>query len=631
MSLESKSESKPFKFAHQISQRIPLEVALIVPPLLQVVLVAGTIGWLSFRNGQAATNELALKFKDEVAARVGQHLDIYFGAPHQLTEGNINVVRSLLPNSLSAKSTKQSNQQSNQQQSKVLERYFTLELKSNPSVQQIYVGLENGSSVLAGRQEDGSLIAKVMENFPQRTFYALDADGNRQRRIQIDLEYDPRTRPWYKSAVAAKKKAWSPIYTFSQKEVGITASEPFYDRQGNLEGVMGVDLTLNGISDFLRTLPNGKAGQIFILDRQAQLVATSTDEKPYSQGRQRPAIESTNRITQTAANILVKRFSQDLTNLNQAELLDFELDGKKQLIQLLPYRDRLGLNFSIVLVTPESEFMSRIEANTQDTIKLSVIAAAIAVILGIVTAKWLMLPLMKMRGTSAKLLDGDFAQRVDETDGTNEVRLLAHSFNQMAAMLQTSFVRLEKLNGELEQRVAERTLELSISEQKFAKAFRSSPYPMAISSGIDGIFIEVNDSFLGLSGYLLGEVIGNSAVALGLWKHSEERERILQELLTVGKISHQEVSLKDRHHKVHQILFSAETIQLQEQSSILWIAVDITDRINTEAALKLTNTLLEAQKEVAIDGILAVDEQGRITFFNQRFCQIWGIPSTLLA
>lgn len=612
-------ESKLFKLTHKITQKIPLEVALIVLPLLQVVLVAGTIGWLSFRNSQAAINELALKFKDEVAARVEQHLNIYFGTPHQLTEGNINVVRSLLANPTR-----------NLTNQVALERYFALELSSHPNVQQIYLGLADGSMLLAGRQGDGSLIAKTTEKFPQRTFYALDVNGNRQKRIQIDLEYDPRTRPWYQAAVTSKRKVWSPISTFTQKEVGMTASEPFYDRQGNLEGVMGVDLTLNGISEFLRSLPNGRVGQVFILDRKAQLVATSTQEKPYSQGRQRPGLESTNRITQIAVNTLVKRYSQDLTNLNQSELLDFELEGKKQLIQLLPYRDRLGLDFLIVMVTPESEFMSRIEANTQDTIKLSIIAAAIAIILGIATARWLMLPLIKMRGTSAKLLNGDFAQRVDETAGTNEVRLLAQSFNQIATMLEASFAHLEKLNNELEQRVVERTLELSISEQKFAKAFRSSPYPMAISSGIDGIFIEVNESFLNLSGYLLGEIIDNSAVALKIWKHNEDRERVLQQLLTAGKISNQEVAFRDRLNKTHQILFSAETIQIQAQNCILWIAVDITEKINTEAALKRTNSLLEAQKEVTIDGILAVDQQGRITFFNQRFCQIWGIPAALL-
>lgn len=46
--------------------------------------------------------------------------------------------------------------------------------------------------------------------------------------------------------------------------------------------------------------------------------------------------------------------------------------------------------------------------------------------------------------------------------------------------------------------------------------------------------------------------------------------------------------------------------------------------------LQRTNLLLHAQKEAVIDGIFAVDEQGRITSFNQRFCEMWDIPQSLL-
>ncbi|MBD2179094.1 response regulator [Pseudanabaena sp. FACHB-1998] len=54
------------------------------------------------------------------------------------------------------------------------------------------------------------------------------------------------------------------------------------------------------------------------------------------------------------------------------------------------------------------------------------------------------------------------------------------------------------------------------------------------------------------------------------------------------------------------------------------------DRIGTLKDLQRTNLLLHAQKEAAIDGIFAVDEQGRIASFNRRFCEMWNIPHDLL-
>ncbi len=55
------------------------------------------------------------------------------------------------------------------------------------------------------------------------------------------------------------------------------------------------------------------------------------------------------------------------------------------------------------------------------------------------------------------------------------------------------------------------------------------------------------------------------------------------------------------------------------------------ERVGMLKDLQRTNLLLHAQKEAAIDGIFAVDEQGRVASFNRRFCEMWNIPSDLLA
>ncbi|MEH2408679.1 sensor histidine kinase [Nostoc sp.] len=124
--------------------------------------------------------------------------------------------------------------------------------------------------------------------------------------------------------------------------------------------------------------------------------------------------------------------------------------------------------------------------------------------------------------------------------------------------------------------------------KKFSKAFSCSPDSITISTLQEGRFIEVNDSFVKLSGYERDEVIGKTAFELNLWLHDRDRLNLLQELQATGVVSNLEFEFRQKSGKIITALLSAEIIDLNGNKSILAVHHNITERKQVEAQLRLS-------------------------------------------
>ncbi|MEH1883434.1 sensor histidine kinase [Nostoc sp.] len=128
--------------------------------------------------------------------------------------------------------------------------------------------------------------------------------------------------------------------------------------------------------------------------------------------------------------------------------------------------------------------------------------------------------------------------------------------------------------------------------QKFAKAFSCSPDSITISTLQEGRFIEVNDSFVELSGYERDEAIGKTSFELNLWVDDRDRLNLLQELQATGVVRNLEVEFRQKSGKIITTLLSAEVIDLDGVPCILAVHHDITERKQVEAQF-----LLSAQRD----------------------------------
>ncbi len=208
------------------------------------------------------------------------------------------------------------------------------------------------------------------------------------------------------------------------------------------------------ISTFLDRLHFSKSGQTFIMDRSGNLVATSTLETPFvKQGKQQPTrlrrVNSQDFRTRYIAQQLANKFG-NLGTLQTAQQLTLTIEGSPQFVRVTPCRDARALDWLIVVVVPESDFMAPIQANTRNTLWLCAGTLAIGSAIGFLTARWLTKPILRLNTAAKNVAKGQW-DRPLEIRRCDEVGELTNSFNLMAAQLQQAFAEQKLLNEALAQ------------------------------------------------------------------------------------------------------------------------------------------------------------------------------------
>jgi two-component system sensor histidine kinase ChiS len=429
------------RFVAKISGNFPLRLVLTVPFVLQIFTAVGLVGYLSYINGQKAVNDLANQLMGEVSNRIEQNLRTYLATPHQINQQKLDAVELGL--------LKMENLQP-------WEKYLWRQVQSYPYINFTAVANKNGEYRVGEQLSNGELMINISGQSTGFNFYSFNTN-ERAEKTTIDTvveNFDIRQHSSYKDAVNAGKATWSSVYiSFLESTLLVSALQPVYDNKKQVEGVLISALRLDHIGRFLNSLKIGKTGQAFIIDRNGVLLATSTSEKPfhidaYDNRKMFVARESSNPLTKATAEYLFKYF-QDYYIIKAPQKLDFKINGERQFLQVLPIQDGKGLDWLIVVVVPESDFMAQINANTRTTIILCIVALIIAIIFCILTARWIVTPIMRLNAAAKALTEGKWQQNV-ELERADEVGELAKSFNSMAQQLQASFNILKSKNAELQ-------------------------------------------------------------------------------------------------------------------------------------------------------------------------------------
>jgi two-component system, sporulation sensor kinase E len=141
---------------------------------------------------------------------------------------------------------------------------------------------------------------------------------------------------------------------------------------------------------------------------------------------------------------------------------------------------------------------------------------------------------------------------------------------------------LKSVNKMLEQEIDERRQveqELRLSEERFAKAFRSSPVPMCILTLSDGRFIDVNESFINAFEFERRQIIGKTPEGLAIWTNQEDFQR---KVLADKAFYNLEIAFRTSSGDKRAGLYSAELIEVSGELCLLGVIHDLTERLRLE-------------------------------------------------
>ena len=161
----------------------------------------------------------------------------------------------------------------------VVEKLLFQQLQITPQFSGLFFGDAQGAFVYVKRSEAVSdFRSKIIRVTSEGRDTELIWRDNDFRPIRKQLDpfdtFDPRSRPWYVKAKQEMASIWTdPYIFFTSMQPGITVASPVYDGADNMIGVIGVDIEIAEISNFLSRLDIGKNGKALIIGNNGDVIA----------------------------------------------------------------------------------------------------------------------------------------------------------------------------------------------------------------------------------------------------------------------------------------------------------------------------------------------------------------------
>lgn len=344
---------------------------------------------------------------------------------------------------------------------KELIAFFFGILQRNPQIFSYYIGKPDGSYLLAFNlllpkqlpssfepvPEDAVYLVLLRNgttlNSSQIAFYNRDSELLTTR--EYETNYDPRTRPWYTAAENTKSIDWadSNSYFFIKRDAGVSATKPFYDKEGRLIAIIGGDLSYSLFSDLLlkpRVSENGKA---FILDEKGQILLPTKQKSDFE-----------NEVVAEAFKTYEKKKEYNFS---------YDFEKETYLASLHPFPSSNNKNWSILIIAPLSDFFADFIRTQREAVLLSLSILAATTLLIIFISIHISKPIVKIGYEIDRIARLDLDSKVRIPSHIAEIRRIDGSVASMRNALR-SFARY--VPKELAKQLMRKEHEISLGGEK---------------------------------------------------------------------------------------------------------------------------------------------------------------------
>jgi len=423
-------------------------------------------------------------------------------------------------------------------------------LRAFPVTSTAVIAWPDGSLIGAIRDPEGVVVLRTEEG--EMIERAADPAGRAVGDPLRRYPFDPRTRPWYQSALASESAHWIPPYAFVRRgvpgfDVGTSFVRALRSASGELHCVVSIDIAFGALNDFLQTSPLAARGRLLVVDSDGELVASSRGNVAGEGGNRRSLpIEFQGLFAgREPAQSHAERVMLDGESMWSAITPLGASEGR------LPASDSLP-DWLVIAATPESELLSAARPVQAAVLVVSILALIAALAAALWLARRVSRPIQQLQLHVRRVGEGDFSQTLD-LRAARELEELSRDLNSMSAAL-AERIRI-KQNLELARQVQEALLPPpSLLRPGLELLGHAEPCDSAGGDSFDYIELPARDGVLIAVGDVMGHGVA-SAILMATARAALRSEARRTETLGAMLLRVSSVLLQSRGHGRFMTMF----------------------------------------------------------------------------